>query len=260
MQQSLAIITKVDGIAAAGQDVPAVTMIYQNKKITHQAVNNQAVRIAWQQLANGQRQAVTATLINNNIATNPRVTRAHLQAFEDLTGSHLFTRKSQYREFKKSLEWQAIYEVRTAKRDHYDFHADQIVKRDIDLVFCRSCGLELPLAAATMDHQAPVKGGRPRALCRFFRALGLTCAPGHGLKSEYYSSQLAARVGGNSAGDPTKRKERYTLNDIGTIYYSLLYHNHDWAITLGERCLHSIFNLRPVCPSCNSSLKNSNVL
>lgn len=101
-------------------------------------------------------------------------------------------------------------------------------------------------------------------MCRFFRALGLTMSFGKGPKSLRMNHLFAAQVGGN-VGDnsmgmmPIGDKEsRYSLTLKGELYLSLLNETGLYQQFM-DVCMHSIFNLRPVCGPCNSKLKNSNV-
>jgi len=123
-----------------------------------------------------------------------------------------------------------------------------------DSVACRRCGLILPLTAMTIDHQKPQEGGGMLAVCRLFRALGLTTGAPKGAKPQRLLENYANAVGGTQKGEGGG--SRTTLDHRGCIYYSLVFHAKlfDWFV--GE-CMHSLANLRPLCGRCNSRIGNA---
>src|SRR5262249_51930159 len=150
-----------------------------------------------------------------------------------------------------------IYGVETGPHPYRHPKSGTKTSPPIELVYCRECGAQMPLRMATLDHQQPKSNSANDALCRFFRALGLTKAGAAGRKTRSFSQHYAASVGGIDT--PTGAAEdRYILNEPGRIYYSLLACLPDYTNTMADRCLHSIFNLRPACLPCNSSLRNTN--
>jgi len=114
----------------------------------------------------------------------------------------------------KSLqEWQAIYDVGPGDHHFINVKTRKTFIKSIDLVYCRQCGVQMPLTMATLDHQGPQSNGANLALCRFFRSLGLTNGTGKGPKSKQFRKDYAGSVGGNkSAAAAGDRAARYTLN------------------------------------------------
>lgn len=165
-----------------------------------------------------------------------------------------------YRKIKKDPKWREIYDVKSD--DNYKWKnpkSGMEYQEKTDIVFCRGCGVLMPLKLATVDHQKPQTGGDVEAVCRVFRAFGLTKSPPSSNKSKVFFDLLADKVGGSKNIFATNSKEeRYTLNSAGRIYFSYL------AATkcldeVVKKSMHSIFNLRPVCGPCNSALRNSNI-
>jgi hypothetical protein len=129
--------------------------------------------------------------------------------------------------------------------------------RTIDVVNCRQCGILLPLSVASIDHQAPQTTGITKAMCRFFRSVGCTVGSGKGTKSITLQYKYAPQIGAYDSPSTGNREERYTLNEIGRMYYTMM-HLSGQLDLFKAACMHSGFNLRPVCPPCNSSLSNTN--
>jgi hypothetical protein len=186
-----------------------------------------------------------------------KVTRAQMDKFEEYTGEAWFKTHGTYRQIKSDSDWQALYGVEEIEYKYIDPKSRKAkIGMKIDVVFCRHCGVQMPLRLATVDHQAPQSVGAYFALCRFFRALGLTKGAGTGKKTQQYRRDYAADVGGKTSTEVADWDSRYTLNRVGRIYYSMLAAGKDWTLPMADRCMHSIFNLRPVCGPCNSSLGN----
>jgi hypothetical protein len=123
-------------------------------------------------------------------------------------------------------------------------------------VACRECHIVLPLRNLTVDHQQPQAGGAIGALCRFFRAVGYTKDRPTGNKGKDLLARHAGNAGGDTVAASTSEASRYTLNYRGIIIYSV-FRDANKLEELKRRCMHSFVNLRPVCGSCNSSLKNN---
>jgi hypothetical protein len=205
----------------------------------------------------------SAELRRNDVSVR-KLEYAQLLAFSNLFHHKMFSTVSNYREIKTVDAWRLIYGVR---EQSWEFHQrlsnegmdiDEIEQNDIDVVNCRVCGILLPLRVASIDHQAPQSNGMMKAMCRVFRSIGCTVASGRGVKSVTMQSELAEAIGGDEPGRWDGNKvERHTLNEVGRMYYSML----GVAGMMGEfqvGCMNSGFNLRPVCPPCNSSLQNKN--
>jgi hypothetical protein len=162
--------------------------------------------------------------------------------------------------------WQELYRVensawnrinpKTQTQD--DLAEDDDGKFFTLVVYCRECGLQIPLSVATVDHQAAQNGGETKAMFRFFRAIGCTEASGAGRKSQ----RLLAYFNNNgmqvtdSTPQSGNKLDRYTLNDFGVLYYSIL-RAAGLMAEFKNACMHGGFNLRPVCPPCNSRLRNT---
>ncbi len=144
-----------------------------------------------------------------------------------------------------------------------------------DSIPCKKCGLVLPMKLITIDHQRPQAGGEFEAVAKVFRIFGLTLEGPKGAKGKAFQELVqkggtatnvvlagdmgvltvaplpvgVKALGGNSLAD------RYTLNDSGTMYYSLV--KAAGALKeLQDRCMHSLLNLAPLCQSCNN-IKNN---
>jgi hypothetical protein len=186
------------------------------------------------------------------------VSDTQIRAFSDIFERDSFKKKNSYREIKDNQDWRNIYGVDYPNLDWIDPKSGAVTNVATPSVYCRACGIYMPLKLATVDHQRPQAGGAILAVCRVFRALGLTEGGATGAKGQYFNQIYAASVGGTVDGKIYGGEERYTLNPIGEIYYSLL-QKSGLMLEFKDVCMHSVYNLRPVCGPCNSSLSNSNV-
>lgn len=113
-------------------------------------------------------------------------------------------------------------------------------------VACTSCGIYLPVRNITVDHQAPQKRGKDLAILRVFRHLGYTKAGPSGRKK-------ALNVGKTyGTGNIT---DRYTMNKSGALLYSAFKYGNNLPY-LRQLCSHNLYNLTPMCNSCNSGKSN----
>jgi hypothetical protein len=120
---------------------------------------------------------------------------------------------------------------------------------------CYDCGLILPEKLITIDHQRPQAGQADEAVVKAFRALGLAKGGPKGPKGTAISASWAGKVGGLTGQSSQSQDERYSTNEIGNIYLSLVILANEWG-TLQNVCLHNIVNLRPLCSECNSPTRN----
>jgi hypothetical protein len=115
---------------------------------------------------------------------------------------------------------------------------------------CHDCKMLLPETHLTIDHQRPQAGGAVEAVCKVFRAGGLTKGGPKGTKGTNIVASWAAQLGGTQA-NYTSRDDSYTLNDAGTIHLSMVVAANALA-DLKVACMHHLVNLRPLCHACNS--------
>ena len=206
--------------------------------------------------------AVRMALVNNSnvYVTLAEVSDMQIQAFEQVLGSSLFNAVTNYRLIKTDQTWRDAYGVSQRDWDYSDpKDANVQFDKNIDVVYCRECGMLIPLRIASIDHQAPQTGGEAQAIARLFRSLGCTRASGTGQKSQDTGTLYAASIGGRTALAPGTKEDRYTLNLVGIIYYSAIL-AAGLEQELKKAAMHSAMNLRPVCPPCNSQLRNSNLM
>lgn len=165
---------------------------------------------------------------------------------------------SQYASAKQNTTWQALYQVQ--KRPlFYLVNGAQAHGVSEDSAPCIYCGLLLPLRLITVDHQRPQTGGETEAVAKVFRTMGWTAGGPSGTKGQSFQSGILTPVEPRaSRGVRTTTStlsQRYTLNALGSLWYSL-------AVAVGARaeleatCMHSLVNLAPLCQSCNSSKSN----
>lgn len=177
---------------------------------------------------------------------------------------------SRYRDIKKNKIWKEIYGVRSLS--WYKINPKTFEEVDDDgepgnpfqteFVYCRHCGLLIPLYVASVDHQAPQDGGMNKARLRLFRALGCTVASGSGKKSQAMLTEFF-RDGMKVVDDPPpagSRDDRYKLNVFCMFYYTVMASAPEGLKELDKIAMHSGFNLRPLCPPCNSRLQNTNYM
>ncbi len=155
--------------------------------------------------------------------------------------------------------WRGLYNVQVRPLTYRN--RDDTVKPTppAETVACYDCGIVLPLSHIDIDHQRP-KGGKKviananEPVCKCFRAMGLTKGGSKGLKGASLLAQFALAVGGAAAAVGTD-VDRYTLSDVGQIYYTLINEQGD-RTTLEQLCLNHIANLRPLCGVCNKPNRN----
>ncbi|MBX3587829.1 MAG: hypothetical protein KF796_14425 [Ramlibacter sp.] len=161
--------------------------------------------------------------------------------------------------------WRKVYRI-----DTYDF--PKVVGWDYGKETtlggpCHYCGYVVPRHLLTVDHKMPQSGGTFAAVSKVLGGCpgySLTLKDAHGTKgvfAKHGQLQWAKTHGvAFSAADKdfkisdSFRKERYTLNDQGALFYSLAHYAA--KLHLFDACMNSVLNLAPVCSSCNSVKKN----
>lgn len=215
-------------------------------------------RITSEKTTNGK--IMSVSLVDGSSVSKAKLDRTQINEFHNFFGA-TYSYGSKYRKVIDNELWQGVYNVDLYHSfTGYDSRNGAPRKKIEAAVACRKCFIILPTRIITIDHQAPQTGGTKLAILRIFRGLGLT-AGGPRLNGKNYKSiQLtASKVGGDPAPVMARPKTEplKTLNDAGTLYYSVLKANDEgW---LGKACLHHYLNLRPMCGPCNSSLSNKNI-
>jgi hypothetical protein len=168
-----------------------------------------------------------------------------------------------YRSAKSNRLWVEVYGVQAIGFTTYDSKTRRGGRTLAPATYCQRCGIVLPLRNLTIDHQKPQQNGGVEAMVRVFRAAGLTVSAGYGIKNRYLQGLVAKIVGGNQNVLPPGQKgpvtDRYTLNEKGVLYFTML-HSANLYEEMLALSMHHIVNLRPMCGPCNSSLKNSNII
>lgn len=180
-----------------------------------------------------------------------------IKFFEAFGPNKGFT-KATYRNVKTVPEWQAVYAVKPLLfQKELDKKTRAWGSVWLDATPCRECGIVLPLAILTVDHQKAQAGGGTAAIARVFRGLGLTIGSPTGVKGLATQQTYAAGLGGNAFAKQSK-DDKSSMNNAGVIYYTV-FKEAKALPQLEEACLHHFLNLRPVCGPCNSSLRNMNI-
>jgi hypothetical protein len=181
------------------------------------------------------------------------VTQAQVTQFVNII-QRSFT-DGQHRQVLQNAEWRALYHVAPRVLTYLGVNGAPLLPAPMgDTVPCRDCGLVLPFSNIDIDHQRPVAGNDLEPVCKVFRAMGLTQGAPTGRKGLHVNPAYSALVGG-LPGAAAGLNAKYTLNDVGQIYYTLV----NWAgrsLIMQERCRNHIINLRPLCGSCNSPNRN----
>ncbi|PMS16643.1 hypothetical protein C0Z18_22655 [Trinickia dabaoshanensis] len=172
---------------------------------------------------------------------------------------------TQYGNSADHVIFRTLYNV--AERDLVYYQGGNQGTKRVLSAPCMICGLVLPLANLTIDHQRPQSGGELEAVAKVFRTFGLTKEGPKGPKGLLIQAHLrsvnpslatfgsVAPQPGRAAAAGTSLSERYTLNDQGALLLS-------FVLAAGEiqklktSCMNSIVNLRPACGVCNSSRGN----
>ncbi|WP_147297860.1 hypothetical protein [Trinickia dinghuensis] len=183
------------------------------------------------------------------------VSLTQIQAFERIISDHACN-FGDHRAIMDLDKWKDFYHLEDRTISYVD-KANQAVPPVAEpTVPCYDCGIVLPLKNITIDHQRPQAGNELEPLCKVFRAMGLTIdgpAKGKGLDAV---ATWRGQVGGLACQATNTRDAKYTLNDVGTIYYTLC----DAASQYGELindCFDHYINLRPLCGACNKPNRNA---
>lgn len=151
---------------------------------------------------------------------------------------------------KENDDWKRLYEV-GPRPVTYESPAGPIQQQVQETIACKRCKIVLPLAAITVDHERPQKGGSEDAIFKMFKAMGLTTpehSP-HGRKALFWGG--ANGVVTNFADQPSIG----WFNWAGVLYYSLLTASK-CRNSFGVACIHHAINLAPLCFQCNSKKGN----
>jgi hypothetical protein len=197
-------------------------------------------------------QIATIRLVDAKGTQFGAVTAAQVSAFFNFIESDETSFKaSNYRKVKENKLWLATYDVEENVAWTYSKKTGKQIQMET-VMACRKCGVMLPVRNLTIDHTVPQAADGNLAIARVFRGLGLTLGGPKGEKNKTAVQTYAATVGGlaKNVGSWT---ERYSLNEPGSIYYSMVKAANQLQ-DLRTRCLHNTLNLRPVCGPCNSSL------
>jgi hypothetical protein len=202
---------------------------------------------------------VTKISLLANGAEVATLTRPELKEFFSFVETNT---DSNYRNVKTNTLWRVVYCVQPLDFFKFDSKLNQTSRVKLEATYCQKCGINLPLRNLTIDHQKPQQGGDIEAMLRVFRAAGLTVSTGSGQKNRYIQGQVAKSVGGNVNVLPRGQKgsdlDRYTFNDKGIIYFTML---QFYGLTdqMRQMSMHHVVNLRPMCGPCNSALRNTNI-
>ena len=185
------------------------------------------------------------------------VTLAQANQFDTIMG---YTYAAHRDVLVNNAQWRAIYNVANRALFYIDHTNAQVHKPGEDSVPCHDCGLVCRLdATITIDHQRPQAGNELEPVCKVFRAMGLTIDGPTGRKGTHGTvAGWPAAVGGLASANVGTLNAKYTLNNIGKIYYTLI----QWSNPAGnyralvEDCMNHIMNLRPLCSACNSPNRN----
>lgn len=184
------------------------------------------------------------------------VTQAQMVQFVRFIEDGSFTPGS-YRDVIYNAQWRAFYNVAARALQYIDQSNTPTIKPAVDSVPCFDCELVLPTRNVTIDHQRPQEGNPVEATCKLFRALGLTKGDPDGPKGDAIRNAHMGNVGGVAGRANAPLRKRYTLNNVGQIYFTIA----DWegfvdSGDLDKACLHHVVNLRPLCNACNTSNRN----
>lgn len=156
----------------------------------------------------------------------------------------------------QNAQWRALYNVANRVLVYVDRTNTAVVHAAEETVPCHDCFVVCRLDAnITIDHQRPQAGNDLEPVCKVFRAMGLTLDAPLGRKGVHYANIWPALVGGQAGAGIGTRNAKYTLNDIGKIYYTLSEWGNQYA-NLTSACLNHIINLRPLCNACNTPNRN----
>ena len=176
-----------------------------------------------------------------------------------------------YARIKEHLVFRKIYGF--AKREVNYVEKGLVFPRACETFPCMNCGIILPEHAITIDHEKPQEGGELLALLKVFRACGLTLVGPNGSVGQMYARyaaqsffDLVAAVmdphiwptlqPGVRPSKANNQKNRQTLNNCGTVIYSVLLWSEDLKLVI-KNCMNSLLNLKPLCLSCNASKGNA---
>ncbi len=198
-------------------------------------------------------------LIDNYSKVLHTLTGTQVTNFSNLLdNTDFFKKEHSYRQIKDDALWREVYKVEDVMWRRLD-PTHGLCFDNIPAVFCRQCGIEIPLRVASVDHQGAQTGGESKAVLRFFRAIGCTESTAKSRKGAIVLARFAAALGGDANTRLSGATDRYTLNVMGRMYYTMILKVYGDDSDFKKMCMHALTNLRPVCPPCNSKLQNSGV-
>lgn len=193
----------------------------------------------------------------HNLA-NASVSVAHMTSFVNFISGNTFT-VGQHRNVLANQDWQAFYNRAHRQLLYIGNNNLPMMTPAEPSVPCYDCGIVLREANIHIDHQRPVAGNNSEAVCKVFRALGLTVGAGTGPKAAHFHAAHSATVNGVAGIAGATRDQKYTLNAVGRIYLTIA----DWCGLLQGNnefdmaCINHVINLRPLCSTCNTANRNT---
>lgn len=191
----------------------------------------------------------------HNVPGVPNITLAHVTAFVNFIRNNSFA-TGQHRQVLNNVAWRTFYHVGPRVLTWIGQTGLPLAPApNGDTVPCFDCGLVLPLRNIEIDHQRPQAGNRHEPVAKVFRALGLTVDGPGGDKGVNVFANHGASVAGLASANTGNHASKYTLNDVGQIYYTIA----DWSgvlLVMEEACMNHFVNLRPLCSACNTPNRN----
>lgn len=160
---------------------------------------------------------------------------------------------------KNNTDWQRIYQRSARNYPVMDAHGN-VGQQNIDTVPCHNCGIIVPVSMAQIDHHMPqAVGGESLYTLKMARSLGLTEQGAvRGKGAAIGAGNLATLVLHPRGRDSTynhlynvSAAKKWTTNDKGNAFFSLLAHCPGALVSVQERCKNSVLNLVPLCSECN---------
>jgi hypothetical protein len=190
------------------------------------------------------------------VAPAASVTQGQMTAFVNFITNGTFA-PHQYRNVFNDPGWRAFYNAAPRVLQYVSHANAAVVKPAVDSVPCFDCELVLPVDNMTIDHQRPQAGNPVEPTSKIFRALGLTQGGASGPKGVHFQAAHMVNVGGAGGAVGATLIQKYTLNDMGQIYFTIA----DWCglvdnSELDDACMHHVINLRPLCGACNTPNRN----
>jgi hypothetical protein len=197
---------------------------------------------------------VGSNWVPDGLVMGPVVTTAHVTSFVGII-QRSFAHNQHRNVLTQNVDWRTFYHVAARALTYIDNGGAAMVVAPADTVPCFDCGLVLPLANIHIDHQRPQAGNELEPICKVFRAMGLTIDGPSGPKGTHAIATWRGQVNGLGSAGVNTRAAKYTLNDVGKMYYTLA-HDAGELPTLKTACMNHVINLRPLCSACNTPNRN----